>query len=257
MTLGGVRQRWQQREVAFGCWLFAPTLSSVEHLRDVGCDFIAFDMQHGAVDWRDVHLTLSALRDSDVTPIVRIPWLDPSAAMRVLDAGVEGVVCPTIDTPQQCAQFVRACRYPPDGFRSWGPLRRRSVGEALESPGETNARVITIPQIESATALENVRAIVSTPGVDAVYVGPADLSLSEGGPPVIDYRDEVAATKFRHIVAECHAAGVKAGFVSMSPADVPILLEWGADLITVASDLRLLTAGASEALQAARVAAGQ
>jgi 4-hydroxy-2-oxoheptanedioate aldolase len=254
MRVNSIRGLWERDQRVLNCWLLAPTSLQAEMISRQGFDSVVVDLQHGALDYRDAVVILTALQASAVTPVVRVSSHETGLIMKVLDAGASGVICPVVDTREQAEAFVRACRYPPQGERSFGPLRAAMAAGA--SPTEyfasANDDVLTIVQVESATALGNLDEILSTPGLDAVYVGSADLAISLGEAPAIDHGHPEAAARHRAIVEHAHAHGVKACLHALSDADVEVCLAHGADLVTIASDLGALTAATGDALASAR-----
>ena len=167
---------------ALGAWAGLPTAMSCEIMSRAGFDYVCIDMQHGFADYSDALAMLAAIDLGTATPVVRVPWNEQGIIGRVLDAGALGVIIPMVNSREEAEAAVRSCRYAPEGSRSFGPTR-----VALrDGPGYfagANQAVKCIPMVETVAALENLDDIVSTPGVDAVYVGPADLSVSLGLPP--------------------------------------------------------------------------
>jgi 4-hydroxy-2-oxoheptanedioate aldolase len=189
---------------------------------------------------------LQAISTTPATPLVRVSWNQPGEIMRALDAGAYGVICPMINDAAECAAFVQACRYPPHGFRSSGPTRAIVYG-GPDYHEKANGEMLAIAMIETAQGLANVEAIVATPGLDGVYIGPSDLSLSMGGPPGQDSDAPSLMAAFDRILAACKAAGVRIGVHTNSMAYSQKMLERGFDLVTVGSDTRYMGAGRREA----------
>src|SRR5947208_252739 len=142
-----------------------------------GFDSLTVDMQHGVVDYQVAVTMLQAVSTTPVIPLARVPWNDPARLMKILDAGVYGVICPMVNTRAQAEALVAACKYAPRGYRSWGPVRA-SIYAGADYGDHANDDLIVMPMIETAEAVKNIDAILSVPGVDAVYVGPSDLSLT-------------------------------------------------------------------------------
>ena len=174
-----LRQIWQEGGAAVNGWLQLPHGFAAEVMAAQGWDSLTVDMQHGPVGY-DVALTmLQALSASDVTPLARVPWNEPGIIMKMLDAGCYGIICPMVNTAEEARRFVGACRYPPKGYRSFGPTRV-SFYAGSDYAQHANDTVIALAMIETAQAIENLDAILDTPGLDGVYIGPADLSQSLG-----------------------------------------------------------------------------
>ena len=143
-------------------------------------------------------------------PLVRVPWNEPGDIMRAFDAGAYGVICPNIDTGEQCERFVSACRYAPQGYRSVGPKRAVLYG-GPDYIARANETVLAIVQVESALGLKNVAEIASVKGLDMIFIGPTDLGLSLGREPKAGLADPVVVKAIDEILAAAKAAGVRTG----------------------------------------------
>jgi 4-hydroxy-2-oxoheptanedioate aldolase len=185
---------------------------------------------------------LQAVSATDAVPLVRVSWNQPGEIMKALDAGALGVICPMVNSRAECEAFVRACRYPPDGYRSFGPTRAAGV-YGPDYAARANAEVLTFAMIETAEGLASLEEIVATPGLDGIYVGPSDLSLALGGAPDQDSQDPMRLDAFDRILAGCTARSVRVGVHTTSVAYSQQMLERGFDLVTVGSDARYLAAG--------------
>ncbi|MGH7186311.1 MAG: HpcH/HpaI aldolase family protein, partial [Pseudomonadota bacterium] len=175
------------------------------------------DMQHGVVDYQVGVSMLQGISTTGVIPLARVPWNDPARIMKILDAGAYGVICPMINTREQAEAMVQACKYPPRGFRSWGPVRA-SLYMGMDYGDRANDDVIVMPMIETAEAMKNLDEILSVPGVDAVYVGPSDLSLAFGCKPRLDQTDAPVVEAQQAIVQACKKHGVIAGIHNATAA---------------------------------------
>jgi 4-hydroxy-2-oxoheptanedioate aldolase len=251
-----LREMWNNDETAVGFWLMTGSPSVAEGLGHLGFDVAVVDMQHGPIGYRDLYTNLLALSASNASPIVRVPGHEPSDVMRALDAGAHGVMCPTVETREECEQFVSACRYPPTGTRSFGPYRAALRVGAPTYATEANDQVLAIIQIESLRGLENLGEIVQTPGLDGIFVGPVDLSLTAGDGAVMDYDDSTVAERHRTILDTAHAAGVKVGMMIQSDAHLQTIRGWGADWISTTPDSMMIASAAVKALGDVREAIG-
>jgi 4-hydroxy-2-oxoheptanedioate aldolase len=177
--------------------------------------------------------------------VARVAWLEPGTIMRVLDGGASAVICPMISTPDDAERFVRACRYPPEGYRSYGSPTVRT-DDAGAGPAPLGERVATIAMLETAEALRRMDEIMRTPGLDAVYVGPADLGLSLGHRPSLG---DPHANVIEGLLAVAKAAakrGLPAGVHCGSISFAERMMDAGYRFVTVLSDNVLLaTAGAA------------
>jgi 4-hydroxy-2-oxoheptanedioate aldolase len=210
-----------------------------------GFDSLVVDMQHGVVDYQTAVTMLQAVSTTAVVPLARIPWNDPAFVMKILDAGAYGVICPMINNRQQAEALVRACKYPPRGYRSFGPVRA-SIYAGADYATHANDQLLVMPMIETAEALENLDDILSTPGVDAIYVGPADLSLALGCTPRLDQTDPPVVEAQKKIVAACKRHGIVAGIHNNTAEYALKMIGEGYQFVTLASDSRFLAARAAD-----------
>lgn len=246
-----LRAIWQRGEAVVNGWLAIPSAFSAEVMAHQGFDSLTVDMQHGVVDYQVAVTMLQAMATTPVMPLARVPWNDPARLMKILDAGVYGVICPMINTREQAEALVQACKYPPRGYRSWGPVRA-SLYCGADYGDHANADLVVMPMIETAEALKNVDAILTVPGVDAVYVGPADLSLSLGCKPRLDQTDAAVVDAQQRIVEACKRHGVVAGIHTGGTAYALKMIAAGYQFVTLASDSRFLAARAAEEVAAVR-----
>jgi len=197
---------------------------------------------------------LQAMRASGVTPLARVPWLDPAAIMKALDAGAYGIICPMVNNRAQAQELVSYMRYPPRGTRSFGPTRA-NFSAGSDYPSHANDEVICLAMIETAEAMHNLDEIVSTPGLDGVYIGPADLSIgiSDGRlPPGFDREEPEMVEAIKKILTAAHAAGIAAGLHCGSPAYAAKAIGWGFNLTTLNNDVRLLAGAAAASVNETR-----
>jgi 4-hydroxy-2-oxoheptanedioate aldolase len=259
MRQNRMRRVWSQGGRVINFWIVNPSLGIVQLVARSGYDSVLFDMQHGPADFEEVRLAQLALGDSEMTSIVRIPGIEPGLIMRLIDNGIEGIMCPSVDTREQAEAFVGACRYPPVGYRSIGPsLRALRDATRLEYFTSANESIVTIAIIESVTALKNLETICATPGLDAVFVGPVDLAISGGGLPAMDYMDyytdPLSQEAYERLVRVAHRAGIKVGMPAYSAEAIQTVLNWGVDIITSANDEALIMGGAEQLLNETRAA---
>jgi len=242
---------WARGEAVINGWLAIPSAFSAEVMAHQGFDSLTVDMQHGVVDYQTAVTMLQAISTTPTIPLARVPWLDPGSIMKILDAGVYGVICPMINTREQAETLVRACRYPPVGYRSYGPVRA-SIYAGPDYGDRANQDILVIPMIETQEALKNLDDILSVPGVDAVYVGPADMSLALGCRPRLDQTDPPVVEAQQKVVAACKRHGVVAGIHNNTTAYALKMIADGFQFVTIASDSRFLAAKASEETAALR-----
>ncbi|MGI9598165.1 MAG: HpcH/HpaI aldolase family protein, partial [Acidimicrobiales bacterium] len=245
-----LKTAWSNDEPTLGLWLANADPVAVEQLGGVGYDYTCLDLQHGLIDYGDVIPALQAQQRSQSIPIARAPWNEPGIIGKLLDAGVMGVIIPMVNTVAEAEQAVAACRYAPMGSRSYGPSRAAPAlgGQYFE---EANQTIACIPMIETTTALENLDDIVKVEGIDALYVGPADLAISLGLGPGSDKPDQSFQDALTHVVSACNANGLAPGIHTI-PDLVQTRLGQGFKMVTVTSDLGAVGAGARNALAVAR-----
>ena len=163
-----------------------------------GWDTLTVDLQHGVVEYAGMVTMLQAISTTPTVPLVRVPWLEPGIVMKSLDAGAYGVICPMVNGPDDAAKLVAWTHYAPRGTRSYGPVRALLYGGA-DYPEHANDTIVVFAMIETAKALDNLDAILSVEGLDAVYVGPSDLSLALGCKPSFDDVEPKVAQAIDHM----------------------------------------------------------
>ncbi len=225
-----------------GVWCTTADANVVLTCASLGFDWLALDAQHGDIDRRAVYDLGRSLAAVDIELVVRLPELDFAWVGSALDAGASTVIVPQVDTAEQAAAAVAATFYPPRGSRSWGPAPAM-WGRAAPTPAEANAAVRCAVMIESATALSNVDAIAAVPGVDMLFVGPFDLSLSLGLDSDAAITDPTGPVR-RIVAAAARAQRAIAAFAG-DPGKTRALRAAGIDCLAVATDLGLLRAGAA------------
>ena len=160
-------------------------------------------------DMNDVWPMLQAISQTDTVPVVRVAWNDPATIMKALDLGAYGIIVPLVNTAEEAAKAVAACRYPPVGMRSSGPVRAVHYGGA-DYVAKANDEIVVMAMIETKEGLANLDAICATPGLDAVYIGPADLSFALGLAPRGDNPDPLHIATCDKIRDAAHKHGIKA-----------------------------------------------
>lgn len=233
-----MRQRFEEGAVALGGWLSMPSSISAEVMAGTGLDYACIDMQHGLVGYPDIIPMLQAIRTGTATPVLRVPENQNGYIGKALDAGAMGVIVPMVNSRAECEAAMRAARYAPQGGRSYGPSRVAAV-EGPDYWERANSDVALIPMIETVEALSNIDEILSVSGVEAIYVGPADLSISLGNAPgsneenFLDVLDQIVAACVRHdVVPGIHATATTARD----------RMDRGFRMVTITSDLVALRA---------------
>jgi 4-hydroxy-2-oxoheptanedioate aldolase len=242
-----LRTLWHEGKPAVNGWLALANSFSAETMAHQGWDTLTIDLQHGVIDYQAMVGMLQAISTTPTVPLVRVPWLEPGILMKTLDAGAYGVICPMVNTRDDAARLVAWTTYAPRGTRSFGPVRALLYGGA-DYAQHADATVVRFAMIETRQALDNLDAIVSTPGLDAVYIGPSDLSLALGCKPTFDDVDAPVAQAIEHILARAKAHGLKAGIHNGGPDAALARIAKGFDFVTISSDARLIAAGAQQIL---------
>ena len=242
---------WAAGKAAVNGWLAIPNTVTAELTARADLDSVTVDLQHGLIDYQAALSMLQAVSASGVTPLARAPWLEPGIIMKLLDAGALGIICPMINTAEDAENLVRYTRYAPRGVRSFGPTRAAVIYGA-QFWAQANDTVVTLAMIETTEALENLDAIVSTPDLSGVYIGPSDLSLSMGHTPKLDHDQPEVLAAIGRICEAAHRAGIKAGIHCLSPGYAKTMIEAGFDLVTVGSDFRIYVTALDDAVTAVR-----
>ena len=239
-----LKQIWASGKAATNCWLMLPSAISAEQLAHQGWDSLTVDQQHGQADHAAMVAIFTAISTTDAAAIVRVPSNESGVIGRALDSGAYGVICPMVDTVADAQKFVAACRYPPDGGRSYGP-RRASIYAGEDYADHANETVLAIAQIETATAMKNIDAIAAVAGVDMLFLGPNDLRLSIGMRPRANIVEPEILAAADAVLAACRKAGLKAGIFCGNPDDALMMIDKGFDFVTAVIDDSLLAAGAA------------
>lgn len=242
-------QAWAAGRQLFGTWATIPSSFSAEIMSREGADYVCVDNQHGLLDHSDTVPMLAAIEAGGSVAIVRVQWNDPPRIMAALDAGASGVIVPMVNHAEEAQRAAAACRFPPRGMRSYGPARARYVMGTTD-PDDLND-IVCIAMVETADGLKNIDEIVTTDGIDAVYIGPSDLALGVGQKPgPRPYED--LAEPLGLIRAACRRRGIAVGIHALNGEAAARYAEDGYDMITVVSDASLLAAAVATNLRTAR-----
>ncbi len=246
-----IRTIWSQEKAVINGWLAIPSSFSAETMAHQGWDSLTVDLQHGLIDYQAAVTMLQAISTTETVPMARVPWLEPGIIMKMLDAGCYGIICPMVNTRADAESLVEACRYAPRGRRSFGPSRAVLYAGAdyLEHANDT---VLVIAMIETKQALDNLDDIMSTPGLDGIYIGPSDLSLSLGCAPTLDPTEPRVTKAIEAVLAAAQKHGVVPCIHCGSTARGKQMIELGFRLVTILGDARLLAAAAKQAVDEMR-----
>jgi 4-hydroxy-2-oxoheptanedioate aldolase len=238
MKKNGIKEAWNNGQTIINGWSSIANTFNAEIMAASGFDSITIDMQHGLVGYQKVVEMLQAISGYNITPMVRVPWNDPSMVMRCLDAGAYGIICPMVNTKEECEKFVTSCRYPPKGNRSFGPIRARMYG-GDDYFHHANETLLNFAMIETSEAVDNLDKILSVDELDAVYIGPSDLAVTMGYTPGT-YQKEVEDCLI-YIVETCKSKNIKTGIHCPDGKTVKERFDMGYDLGTISADAALLT----------------
>jgi 4-hydroxy-2-oxoheptanedioate aldolase len=248
-----MKQIWNEGRFITMGWLSVSHGFTAEVMARQGFDALVVDMQHGLTDMNDVWPMLQAISQTDTVPVVRVPWNDPATIMKVLDLGAYGVLVPLINTAEDAAKAVAACRYPPVGIRSSGPVRALHYGGA-DYIAKANDEIVIMGMIETKEGLANLDAICATPGLDAIYIGPSDLALALGMAPRPDNPDPAHMATCDRIRDAAHKHGKKACMHCASATFAAGAVKRGFDLVMLTSDLASMITGVRRQLDELKAA---
>ena len=234
-SLSSLKRRWRAGTTTTNAWLTIPDALPAEIAARSGFDSLCIDMQHGLVDHAAAVRILQAVTGTGVPVLARVPWNEPSVLMRVLDAGAAGVIVPMVSSRTEAEAAVAACRYPPAGMRSYGPVRP-AITEGPDYFGSANDALLVFAMIETRSALADLDAIAATPGLDGLYIGPADLSLALGLAPQQDSTVELHQATVKRVFASAKQHGTFVGMHCNSAEFGAVAAGWGADFVTIVAD---------------------
>ena len=246
-----VIEAWQAGKAAFAAWTSTESSYIAEILGHTGAEAVVIDMQHGMADMHSALSMLQAISTTPASPFVRVPGLDPKLIMKLLDYGSYGLICPLVDNAEQAEAFVAASSYPPRGGRSYGPVRGLLYGgpDYLDAADQT---IVRLAMIETRAGLDNLEAICQVDGLEGIFLGPSDLSLSLGSKP----RPEPAEDHIEEAIARClaaaHKAGKKAGIFCFGVEGAERRTAQGFDFVVPHADSFHLAKAYRAALETAR-----
>ena len=248
MRKNKLKEIFKSGKSAVNGWLQIPNSFTAELMANQNWDSLTLDMQHGIIDYPNAVGMLHAISTTKVVPMARVNWNEPGQIMKILDAGAYGIICPMVSNKIEAENFVKACMYPPDGYRSYGPIRGLVYG-GPDYAEEANNEILKFAMIETKESLENLDEIMKTPGLDGIYIGPADLSLAIGQKPSFDKLEgdpvyDVIMKILDHEKKNKLIAGIQNG----QPEYAEKMIKKGFQLVTIGSDQRYMTAASKAAL---------
>ncbi len=249
MRKNKLKELFKKNSPIINGWLQIPNSFSAEVMANQGWDSCTIDMQHGVIDYPNAVNMLQAISTTDVTPLARVNWNESGQIMKILDAGCYGIICPMVSNRKEAENFVKACLYPPKGYRSFGPVRGLIYG-GEDYAKYANDEILKLAMIETKEALEKLDEILDTPNLDGIYIGPADLSLAVGEEPGFDQPDESLAYKeILRILKSAKKRGLFTGIHNGSVEYAKKMISLGFNLVTVGSDQRFMSSGAKETVK--------
>ena len=226
---------------SLSCWLHLASPIAAEIIGLAGYDSVVIDLEHGPVDYLGATHLMQAMGSSRTSPIIRVPWNDAVEIKRALDTGSEGIMIPSVDTPQAARDAVAACHYPPRGTRGAAHILNRASSYGLESQrylNEAGCELLVICQVESLEAVANVEEIAAVAGIDMLFVGPVDLSGSAGG--VAEFTNPAFVEARAKAEAVIRASDKLLGGIPI-PGDAPReMFARGYDFVVASSDVLML-----------------
>ena len=248
MRKNKLKEIFKQAGSAINGWLQIPNSFTAELMANQNWDSLTLDMQHGVIDYSHAISMLQAISTTNVVPLARVNWNEPGQIMKILDAGAYGIICPMVSNRKEAENFVQACMYPPRGYRSYGPIRGLVYGGS-DYADEANNEILKFAMIETKESLDNLDEIMQTPGLDGIYIGPADLSLAIGEKPSFDKPegDPVYAVIMK-ILEHAKKNKIIAGIQNGQPEYADKMVKKGFQLVTIGTDQRFMTAAAKTAL---------
>ncbi|MGQ9584799.1 MAG: HpcH/HpaI aldolase family protein [Anaerolineae bacterium] len=251
MRTNTVKRKLNAGEVSVGTWLTTNSALMAEALAHQGFDWLVVDMEHSSASFETMQHMAQAISTTETIPMARVAWNHPAFIKRALDMGAYGVVIPLVMNAEEARTAVRWTRYPPEGYRGVGGMRRVLYG-GPDYFERANGELLLIIQIEHVEAVGRIDEILSVPGVDAVFVGPNDLSASLGLAPRMDNPDPRYEEVLRQIVEAGKRHGVATGIHCGSPAAIQKYASWGMQFFALSSDVGMALQSAREGLAALR-----
>jgi len=245
MKKNNILELWNLNKPCINGWLSIPNSFTAEAMSKMSWDSITIDIQHGQNDYSTSISMLQAISNSHVVPFARVPWNEPGIIMKMLDLGVLGIIAPMINTRKECEKFVSYCNYPPQGQRSFGPMRAQLIyGSDYHS--SANDEIITFAMIETKQAVENIEEILSVPDLTGVYIGPADMSSSYGLKPKFDVKEDPIYSNIKIVAKMAKKYGKIAGIHNGTTGYAKEMIELGYKFVTVSSDFRSMSTHAQQ-----------
>ena len=244
MRKNRLKEIFKSGKYAVNGWLQIPNSFTAELMANQNWDSLTLDMQHGVIDYPNAVGMLQAISTTKVVPMARVNWNEPGQIMKILDAGCYGIICPMVSNKEEAERFVQACMYPPRGYRSFGPVRGLIYGGA-DYADHANDEILKLAMIETKESLDKLEEIMSTDGLDGIYIGPADLSLAIGEKPGFDRAEDTKVySEILRILEHAKKNNIFAGIHNGTPEYAQKMIDKGFNFVTIGADQRAMSAGA-------------
>ena len=241
MRKNKVKQMMKDGKPVINGWCAIPSTASAEAMAHQGWDSLTVDMQHGLIDYSNALPMMQTISTTEVTPLARVNWNEPGQIMKILDAGCYGVICPMVSNKEEAEKFVQACMYPPQGYRSFGPIRGLIYGGS-DYAKHANQEMLKFAMIETKEALDKLDEIMSVRGIDGIYIGPADLSLTVDEEPSFDRPENSKAySQILKILEHAKKNKIFAGIHNGTPEYALKMIDKGFNFVTIGADQRSLS----------------
>jgi 2-keto-3-deoxy-L-rhamnonate aldolase RhmA len=248
-------------QIPLGTWLMSGAPSTAEAMGCLGFDWLVVDMEHVPIDFKDAYHILQAIGGTPAVPVVRLAWNDPVLVKRALDIGAQALMFPFVQNAEEARRAVAATRYPAPGeafpgTRGYAAMHRASrYTTAADYGRRANDGIFRMIQLETPAALERLEEIAAVDGVDAIFMGPGDLSSAMG--VIGNVAHDSVQQALREAARRTRAAGKAIGTVGPTPEMVKDFIGWGYHFVAVASDMGMMMRQANQFLAALRPALGK
>ena len=250
-TANDLRLKWSADQTVFGAWAAIPSGFAAELMCVPGIDYVCVDQQHGLVDYSDMVGMARGIEARGPVALTRVPGNHAWLIGKALDAGLQGVVVPLVSSGAEARKAVAACRYPPKGGRSYGPVRSSIVMDSFKTEVVGDG-VLCFVMVETREGVERIEEIAGTPGLDGIYIGPADLALGLGLAPELDKEEPEHVAAVARILAACQRHKIVPGIQCGSGKAARRFADMGFRLVTITKDSSILPLSVKKELAAAR-----
>ncbi len=247
MRANPMKTIWAEGGAVVSAWFSIPSAFTAEVLGHQGYDVATLDLQHGMISFEQMLHMFQALSATPAMPMARLAANDPTHIGRVLDAGAYSVICPMVNSAAEAESFVRACRYAPHGGRSYAPVRGQIYGGA-DYFLHANDAIVKLAMVETRAGFDALDKILNVEGLDGIFIGPNDLAVAFGCPPVSESDNAEVRDAIASICARTRAAGKVAGILCSGPQAALKRVEQGFSFVTVGGDISMLTQAAKNSV---------